>query len=364
MRSPVVLIAGASGLVGTAAASEFAQHGWEVITASRRRPVLLAPPGRRHVTLDLGDADACARAAAGLGEVTHVVYAAVQEAPGLIGGWTDAARIALNGAMLRNLMDPLSRAANLEHVTILQGTKAYGSNVRRMRVPARESQPRVEHPSFYWLHEDYITAKSAAAGFTYTIFRPQLIVGPNWGVAMNLPPVIGAFAAICHATGTPFGFPGGAEWVWEAADVRLVARAIRWAATAPQARGQTFNLTNGEVFSFRDMWPALAEVLGMPPAADAAIRLAGFLPAHASVWDDIVRRHGLRPIPLEALLGESHHYADLCFAYGRSESPPPTFVSTVKIKQAGFTDALDTEQSFRHWLAHLTELGVLPPPPQ
>jgi hypothetical protein len=61
------------------------------------------------------------------------------------------------------------------------------------------------------------------------------------------------------------------------------------------------------------------------------------------------------------LVGESHHYADVCFAYGATTSPPPTFVSTVKIKQHGFTDTYDTEESFCHWLRVLMDRKVLPP---
>ena len=37
------------------------------------------------------------------------------------------------------------------------------------------------------------------------------------------------------------------------------------------------------------------------------------------------------------------------------------FVSTVKIKQAGFGEVYDTELSFRHWLRTLIERKVLPP---
>ena len=65
-----------------------------------------------------------------------------------------------------------------------------------MRIPARESQPRVEHPNFYRLHEDFVRDQSERCGYSFTILRPQLIVGPNHGVVMNLLPVIGAYAAL------------------------------------------------------------------------------------------------------------------------------------------------------------------------
>jgi NAD(P)-dependent dehydrogenase (short-subunit alcohol dehydrogenase family) len=42
----------------------------------------------------------------------------------------------------------------------------------------------------------------------------------------------------------------------------------------------------------------------------------------------------------------------------------PDFHSTVKIKQAGFTDTCDTEASFVHWLRKLVERRILPGPAQ
>lgn len=358
--SGTILVAGASGLVGSAAAIAFANAGWEVIAVSRRQPELLEGYRYRHLPLDLQDAAACRAAAAQLTDVTHVLYTAVYELPGLIAGWSDPGQIETNGRMLRNLMEPLCDHARIRHVSILQGTKAYGGHVQPMRIPAREDQPRVEHPNFYWLHEDYIREKSAACGFPFTIFRPQLIVGPNHGVVMNPLPVIGIYAAMRSAEGLPFGFPGGADWVWEAVDTRLIADAAVWAATAPAAANETFNLTNGEVFCWRDLWPAMAHVLGVEPGADEPQRLAGYLPERTGLWQQIVRRHGLREIPLDALLGESHFYADLCFAYGAAQAPAPTYVSTVKIKQAGFTATWNTEDSICHWLRDLIARRIIP----
>jgi nucleoside-diphosphate-sugar epimerase len=355
-----VLIVGASGLVGTAAAIEFSGAGWTVITASRREPELLHGLGLRHVKLDLSDPRACEAAAASLNEVTHVVYTAVFELPGLVAGWSDPVQIETNGQMLRNLLEPLRRSAKLRHVSVLQGTKAYGITVGSIRVPAREDQPRVEHPNFYWLQEDYIRATAASDGFDFTILRPQLIVGPNHGVVMNPVPVIGIYAAIQRELGRPFAFPGGATWVWEAADTRLVAGALRWAAEAPNAAGETFNLTNGEVFSFRDMWPALAATLGVEVGPDKPLSLAEYIPAQVRTWQCVVERYELDPLPLEKLLGESHFYTDMCFAYGATVAPDPVFVSTVKIRQAGFNTTWNTEASFCDWLADLMARKILP----
>jgi nucleoside-diphosphate-sugar epimerase len=358
-----VLVAGASGLVGTAAVERFARAGYEVIAVSRRVPETEHPVDFRHLALDLHDASACATAARDVADVTHVVYAAVYEKPGLVQGWFERDQMETNLAMLRNLLDPLRRAATgLRHVSLLQGTKAYGAHHHPIPVPARERAPRDPHENFYWLHEDHVREASAADGWTFTIWRPQLVVGPNHGVVMNLPPVIGAYAAICREEGRPFGFPGGASWVWEAVDTRLVADAMVWAADSPAAAGETFNLTNGEVFEWRNLWPAFAEELGAELGPDGAVSMAQLLPAKADVWDRIVAKHDLRRLSMAELLGESHHYADVCFARGATSPPPPTFLSTVKVKQAGFAATYDTEESFRHWFRVLIERRILPPP--
>lgn len=361
MMPQTVLIAGASGLVGTACVERYLADGWKVVAASRRRPEVDTEALFEHRPIDLRDAQATQEAVADLAEVTHVVYCAVFEKPGLIAGWSEQDQMETNDAMLRHLIDPLVKVANLRHVTLLQGTKAYGIHQHPMRVPARERFPRDDHANFYWLQEDYLKEKAVSDDFDFTIMRPQLVVGPNYGVVMNLPPVIGAYAAICKEEGRPFGFPGGISYVWEAVDTRLVANAIRWAGEAPQAAGQHFNLTNGEVFEWRDMWPRIAETLGVEVGPDEPLSLGEFLPSKAEVWEQIVAKHDLRPIKMEELLGESHYYADFCFAYGATEPPPPAFVSTVKIKQAGFTETFDSEDSMVHWLKVLQDRRVLPP---
>jgi len=59
--------------------------------------------------------------------VTHVVYAALFELPGLFRGWLEDEQILRNGAMCRNFFEPLlATASSLDHISLLHGTKAYG----------------------------------------------------------------------------------------------------------------------------------------------------------------------------------------------------------------------------------------------
>lgn len=358
-----VLIAGASGVVGVAAVEAFLREGWTVVALSRRPPEVQVPGSVVHLAVDLRDEAASTAALGTLRDVTHVVYAALYEKPGLIGGWQEHDQMETNLAMLHKCLTPLLTAGNrIEHVSLLQGTKAYGIHLHPMPIPARERSPRDEHANFYWLQEDWLKAAAARHGFAYTILRPQLIIGAAYGVAMNLAPVIGAYATICRELGEPLAFPGGVSYVWEAVDARLLANVFVWATRTPAANGQHFNVTNGDVFEWRNLWPALADTLGMRTGPDTPRALATWLPAHAAQWDAQVRKHGLRAVALPELLGESHHYADFCFAYGADTPPPPAFVSTIKLRQAGFTEVCDTEDMFRFWLQNFIERGILPRP--
>jgi hypothetical protein len=139
-----------------------------------------------------------------------------------------------------------------------------------------------------------------------------------------------------------------------------VCSASEWAANTPAAHGEHFNLTNGEVFSWRDLWPSITHFFGLELSPDRPLKLAEYLPSRASLWNHMVEKHGLRKLSMAQILGESHHSADQRFGYGLQEPPPPVFVSTVKIKQAGYTDTYDTEQAVKHWLGVLMDRKIIP----
>jgi nucleoside-diphosphate-sugar epimerase len=357
---PKILIAGASGVVGAAALEQFLGRGWEAVALSRRRPEIDSASDYRHLAVDLRDADASRRALGELEGVTHVLYAALYEKPGLVAGWYEQDQMQINLQMLRNCLEPLLGHGQLQQVTILQGTKAYGVHLHAIPIPARERAPRDDHANFYWLQEDYLREQSANHDFGWSALRPQMIIGGAIGVAMNLVPVLGVYAAICREKELPFGFPGGVSAVFEASDARLVAAAAEFTATDPRAAGQHYNVTNGDVFEWRNLWPSIADQLGLEPGPDEPRSMANFLPENADAWDKAVRDNGLRPTRLPDILGESHYYADLLFASGATEPLPPAFVSAIKLRQAGVCEFYDTEETFRYWIRWLQDRNVLP----
>ena len=355
-----VLITGASGLVGTAAVESFLRNGWEVVAVSRRRPEVGGDKPFRHLAVDLRDEAASREAFAGLSQVSHLAYTALHEKADLVAGWSERDQMETNEAMLRNVVEPLLGSGGLRHVSILQGTKAYGVHLHPIPIPAREDAPRDDHENAFFLQEDYITAKAAEQGLSYTVLRPQLIVGRNHGVTLNVVTAIGAYAAIRREEGLPFSFPGGPSFVWEAADARIVADVLEWATGAPQADNQTFNITNGDVFEWRNLWPSFAEVLGVQIGPDQPTSMVTYLRERTAVWDKVVARYNLEPLSLQQVVGTADHHTDFCFAYGAPEGPR-AFVSTIKLRQAGFTTTMHTHDSFRDAFQALIDRKILPP---
>ena len=132
-----VLIVGASGLVGTAAAISFARAGCQwlrrlgVAQNFRRCQHRICPhgfAGPRSLRCSMPEAQRC---------YSRSVYRGLRTSG--ICWWSDPNQIRTNGQMLENLLVSLTQSNRL-HV-MLQGTKAYGAMVGPVRVPARESQP-------------------------------------------------------------------------------------------------------------------------------------------------------------------------------------------------------------------------------
>lgn len=355
-----ILVTGATGLVGRAAMQHFASRGFKTTAISRRRP--FDTYGARWLQVDLADEPACREAFSGLGDVTQVVFAALHEEPDLVAGWVRQAHVDRNGAMLRNTVEPIARAAKgLRNITILQGPKAYGVHVKPLRPGAREDRDEDRSvPNFYWAQQDYLRDRQHGEAWGWTVMRPALVVGLAIGGAMNLLAALGVYAALLKQKRQPLHYPGGSGSLLEATDTELMARAFEWAGRADAARNQIFNITNGELFSLRDQWPVVAESLGMEAGDDVPLGFADELPKHAEAWDRIRKAHGLIAPDMSAYLGQSLQFADFVLARTVKGPVSASAMSSIKIRRAGFNDSLYTDEMLRKWFARYRRDRLLP----
>lgn len=356
-----ILIAGATGIAGSAAVRHFgAAPGWQAVALSRRKPA--GAPHVPHLPVDLLNAGQTHDALAGVSGITHMAYMALYEEPAdLLAGWRKQSHMDANLVMLRNLLDALEATQpGLRHISILQGSKAYGSHLAPVPVPAKERWPRLGHEIFYWPQEDLLRERQRKADWQFTILRPMMILGESVGSPMSIVAAIGVYASVMRQLGAPLRFPGGGKYVIACTDSRQIAEAIQFAGTTPQAAGETYNVVNGDVLVWHDIWASFARHFGMAAGEPRPMRLAEEMPKLAHVWDAVVAGHGLQPLGMDALVSGAWQFADYNFAHGKEHPPERIIMSPIKIRQAGFAPCYDTEDSILYWLSRMQEARLLP----
>jgi nucleoside-diphosphate-sugar epimerase len=366
MANHKALVTGALGVIGRAVVERLAARtDVQVVGLARRAPdsglehaLRAAPNAVQWLRCDLTDAAATRAALAAHRDATHLVYAALYEKPELIRGWLAPDHVDVNGAMLHHTFAALE-GAPLAHVSLLQGTKAYGAHAGlAMRVPAREHDAKRNHANFYFVQQDELEARAAKTGFEWTIFRPQVVLGVAVGSAMNPVATLGAYAAIQRELGEPLVFPGHPHVLTECIDARIIAAAIEWSWREPRANREAINLTNGDVIVWRTFFERLAAMYGLR-VAEVPGRVGEAMPKRGDVWRRIAQRESLRIADLDALIGLSWQYADILWA-APAPAPVPTLVSSIKARQLGFGDCIDSEECIVQHLEAMRALGYLP----
>lgn len=340
--SKKALIVGSGGMVGQAAMDHFAtQPLWTAVGMARRAPLAIGE-NMQFASADLTDRDSLVDALRPHRTIEHVVYAALFEEPNIVAGWTATNQISVNRAMLENLLDALDLAGvEFRHLTLIQGGKAYGVQFSPPKMPARESDPPFPAPNFYFDQENLARERSARSNWSFSVLRPGVLCGIALGNPMNAVAGLAVYAAICAELRQPLRFPGGVPCFQQATDTRLLARAIEWAGEEPRCAGETYNITNGDVFSWPFIWPLIAREFNVEPGVHQPFPLASVMVDKAPVWDRIVAGHDLEPIAYERI-APSWQFMDFLFRHG-STAPHHSLMSTIKARQHGFQDCIDTE---------------------
>jgi len=110
-----------------------------------------------------------------------------------------------------------------------------------------------------------------------------VILGDAVGSPMNVVATMGAYAAVMRELGRPLCLPRGGAFVNGAADARLLARARTFAGTSGVASNETYNVVNGDVLVWQDIWAAVAAHFGMPAGPAEPLRLAEAMPRREDV---------------------------------------------------------------------------------
>ncbi|MHB1164107.1 MAG: SDR family oxidoreductase [Candidatus Nanopelagicales bacterium] len=348
------LIVGITGITGFNLARALVDDGWSVVGVSRRPGPPI--PGVTQLAADVTDQDALVQAVSGL-DVSHLFFASWSRQA------TEADNSRVNAGMLRNALEAVGTTSNLEHAALVTGLKHYLGPFEAyaktpIETPFLESFARLPYPNFYYDQEDVLFAAAERLSFTWSVHRSSTIIGWAIGNVMNMGVTLAVYGSICRATGEPFVFPGSPEqWngIVDVVDARLLGDHLKWAATEPRARNQAFNVTNGDVFRWRQMWPRLAGAFGIEaaPYPGKPTPLDGRMGGADEVWTGLVSEYGLVDHRASELASWWHTDADL----GRGME---TFADMSKSREAGFSEYQSSVGSFLDLFEELRTARIIP----
>lgn len=346
------LVLGSSGVTGTPFCEQLLAAGWKVYGVSRRRPDLdgkIPQQAFVHLAVDLEDGDAVRDAVRGAPGITHVFHCANA------GG--DAIRLKI----MSNLLDALETLPRFRNINLLQGMKYYGCQRGPFPTPAREIDPRLADSPFYYAEEDLVRTRQAGRAWTWTAIRPHSVCGYAPGNPLNLALVLAVYAALRRERGEPLWFPASSACfasLFQVMDADILARAAIFIASTPACANNAFNVSNGDIFRWRTLWPSFAKFFDLRAEGPGQKPLADFLAANRDTWDALAARCGLRPFPIErapAWVRGDYRAPDSRFACEYD-----LISDTVKLRRAGFCEAVGSEEMFLRLFARYRDARLIP----
>lgn len=352
MNNPkkVALVVGANGVIGGNLIDHLLSlDDWDIIGLSRRGGV--STDRITYVPVDLLDRQDTQSKLAMLTNVTHIFYAAFQDRP----SWAEL--VPPNLAMLTNVVDTIEPIApGLKHVSLMQGYKVYGAHLGLFKTPARESDANHMPPEFNIDQQDFLERRQVGQRWSWSALRPSVVIGFGLGNPMNLAIAIAVYAAISKQLDLPLRFPGkpGAyDTLMEMTDAGLLARATVWAATTASCANQAFNITNGDLFRWSEMWPKIAAFFDLEVAPPLPMSLATIMGDKEQLWNEMVAHHDLAAHAYQDV--SSWGFADAVFSWNYD-----FFADGSKARRHGFHEHIETEAMFMNVFKDLRARKIIP----
>ncbi|SDW35227.1 SDR family oxidoreductase [Paenibacillus sp. PDC88] len=344
------LVVGANGVIGRNLIDYLLTlPEWNIIGVSRRGG---KNEGRlRYVAADLLNEEDTYEKLGNLTTVTHIFYAAYQDRP------TWAELVPPNLAMLVNVVNAIEPIApNLAHISLMQGYKVYGAHLGPFKTPARETDANHMPPEFNIDQQQFLEERQPGTSWTWSALRPSVVSGFALGNPMNLAMVIAIYASMSKELGLPLRFPGkpGAyNSLLEMTDANLLARATVWAATDERCANQAFNITNGDLFRWNELWPKIAKFFELETAPPLPMALEVVMADKEALWDSMVEKYDLMKNSYKDV--SSWKFGDFVFSWDYD-----FFADSSKSRRFGFHEFVDTEKMFMDIFEQFRQRRVIP----
>ncbi|PIQ22427.1 MAG: NAD-dependent dehydratase [Cytophagales bacterium CG18_big_fil_WC_8_21_14_2_50_42_9] len=299
-QEKTALVVGGNGIIGRNLTTYLTStNNWHNVIVTSQSPLAFETTAT-YVSMNLLDEQAVSQQAEALKEVTHVFFTAYMERKIL------SEQTSYNLALLKNLIDGVEAVApNLEHVTFIQGGKAYGAHLGLYKTPAKETDLRHMPPNFYYSQEDYLREKSAGKKWSWTALRPDIVMGFAIGNPMNLSNLIAVYASLCKELKVAFRYPGtpkAYQVLVNVTGVDVLSQSMEWAATNDQCKNEIFNITNGDIFRWSQAWPKIAAFFDVEYAEPQTFSLTEYMADKKPLWDEMIRKYNLQNNSIEKLV--------------------------------------------------------------
>lgn len=347
-QSKVALVAGASGIVGSQLVKTLLQNAWQVIGLSRSGT-------DRHgavpfVKVDLLDEKDSARALTPLSNVTHIFYSA----------WLNAANwqemVEPNVTLLRNLVTQVEKVAPLETVSLMQGYKIYGAHLGPFKTPARENDAAIPGAEFNTAQQAWLSDFQRNKTWNWHALRPGVVGSALPGNTMNLALSIAIYASLCKAQSLPLRFPGS-QTAWHSivdhTDDGLLSAATLWASTAPAARNQAFNVNNGDIWRWSELWPVIAGWFELEMAPPVQLSFQQLFSDYRKTWQALAEKMLL--VEPDIMKLSNGQFADFVFSWDYD-----MFGDGSKLRRAGFTGFRATDEMFIRLFTQFRTAKIIP----
>jgi nucleoside-diphosphate-sugar epimerase len=352
MKNKTALIVGGNGIIGRNMVKYLTNSKeWDnVIITSYREPDY--ETSAKFVQMDLTRETTVEENREMLSEVTHVFYAAYIEKKTL------AEQTSTNLLLLQNLVKGLeSVASEFKHLTFIQGGKAYGAHLGKYKTPALETDSRHFPPNFYYSQQDFLTEQCKGKGWSWTAVRPDIMVGFAIGNPMNMANLIAVYATLCRELNVPFRFPGtdkAYQVLVNVTDAEILAQGMDFVSLHEQCYQQIYNITNGDIFRWEQLWPKFASYFGVEIDSPITFPLGEFMEDKEEVWSVIVDKYNLKSTTIKDL-------ANWAFGEFIFNVEADAFFDVNKLRRSGFHKMqLDTFESFKNTFDELKAHKVIP----
>jgi nucleoside-diphosphate-sugar epimerase len=345
------LIVGGNGIIGRNMATYLAANKNRQVIVTSHSPLGYSG-GFESLPLDLTHPDAVEAEKERLQNVTHVFFGAYIEKKTL------AEQTAVNTALLENLVKGMEKVApGFRHITFIQGGKAYGAHLGKYRTPAKETDARHFPPNFYYEQEDFLRRQSKGKQWSWTALRPDMVAGMAIGNPMNLATLIAVYASLCKELGVPMRFPGpdrAYEVLVNVTDAVLLAKGMEYVALNESAHGEVFNITNGDIFRWKELWPKFGDYFGVAVEEPQTFSLATYMADKNTLWEEMTFKYGLSGHALDRLV--QWPFGDFIF-----NNLHDAFFDVNKLRRLGFQEMqLDSFDSFKRVFDELKAHHIIP----